>query len=68
MTTLETLNFDNLALRSLPLDTEQDNFTRQVNCSGQATLYTMFMGWIPGFYSLIETLNQAGVLSPYLVD
>ena len=30
MTTLETLNFDNLALRSLPVDPEHDNTTRQV--------------------------------------
>ncbi|XP_071941976.1 protein adenylyltransferase SelO, mitochondrial-like [Antedon mediterranea] len=28
--TLETLNFDNLALRSLPIDEEKRNFTRQV--------------------------------------
>ena len=30
MATLETLNFDNLALRSLPIDPEKSNFTRQV--------------------------------------
>lgn len=28
--TLETMNFDNLTLRSLPLDNEQANYTRQV--------------------------------------
>ena len=30
MATLETLNFDNLALKSLPIDPEEDNFIRQV--------------------------------------
>ncbi|XP_028401083.1 protein adenylyltransferase SelO, mitochondrial-like [Dendronephthya gigantea] len=30
MTTLETLNFDNLALRSLPIDPVKENFVRQV--------------------------------------
>ena len=30
MATLETLNFDNLALRVLPIDTESENFVRQV--------------------------------------
>ncbi|XP_069119785.1 protein adenylyltransferase SelO, mitochondrial-like [Argopecten irradians] len=30
MSTLETLNFDNLVLRSLPIDTENEIFTRQV--------------------------------------
>lgn len=30
MTTLETLNFDNLALRSLPIDTVTDNYVRSV--------------------------------------
>ena len=29
-TTLETLKFDNLALRALPIDTEEENFIRQV--------------------------------------
>ncbi|XP_033732941.1 protein adenylyltransferase SelO, mitochondrial-like isoform X2 [Pecten maximus] len=31
MSTLETLNFDNLVLRSLPIDTESEIFTRQVS-------------------------------------
>ncbi|KAK2570179.1 Protein adenylyltransferase SelO-1 [Acropora cervicornis] len=31
MATLETLNFDNLALRSLPIDKELDNYVRQVS-------------------------------------
>ncbi|XP_060077321.1 protein adenylyltransferase SelO, mitochondrial-like [Ylistrum balloti] len=31
MSTLETLNFDNLALRSLPIDSEKEVFTRQVS-------------------------------------
>ncbi len=31
MATLETLNFDNLALRVLPIDPEQENYTRQVS-------------------------------------
>lgn len=31
MTTLETLNFDNLALRSLPIDKEDDNYVRSVS-------------------------------------
>lgn len=30
MTTLETLNFDNLALHSLPIDSETQNVIRQV--------------------------------------
>lgn len=30
MATLDTLQFDNLALRSLPLDEEQENYVRQV--------------------------------------
>ena len=30
MTTLETLNFDNLVLRSLPIDPVKENFVRQV--------------------------------------
>ena len=30
MATLETLNFDNLALRTLPIDEEKRNFVRQV--------------------------------------
>ena len=30
MTTLETLNFDNLALRSLPIDSIADNYVRSV--------------------------------------
>lgn len=30
MATLETLDFDNLVLRSLPLDQEKENFVRQV--------------------------------------
>lgn len=30
MATLETLQFDNLALRSLPLDEEKENYVRQV--------------------------------------
>jgi uncharacterized protein YdiU (UPF0061 family) len=29
--TLESLNFDNLALRSLPIDPEKENFIRQVS-------------------------------------
>ena len=31
MATIETLNFDNLALRALPIDAEEDNFVRQVS-------------------------------------
>lgn len=31
MSTLETLNFDNLALRRLPIDTEERNYVRTVN-------------------------------------
>lgn len=31
MATLETLNFDNLALRSLPIDKELENYVRQVS-------------------------------------
>ena len=30
MATLETLHFDNLVLRSLPIDKEKENFVRQV--------------------------------------
>ena len=30
MSTLETLKFDNLALRSLPIDPEEENYVRQV--------------------------------------
>lgn len=30
MTTLETLNFDNRVLRSLPLDREEKNYVRTV--------------------------------------
>ena len=30
MATLKSLNFDNLALRTLPLDTEKDNYVREV--------------------------------------
>ena len=30
MATLETLHFDNLALKKLPLDPEKENFVRQV--------------------------------------
>jgi hypothetical protein len=29
--TLESLNFDNKALRNLPIDPEKDNFRRQVS-------------------------------------
>lgn len=33
MATLDTLHFDNLALRALPLDQEEENFVRQVSLS-----------------------------------
>ena len=65
MTTLETMNFDNLALRSLPLDTEQDNFTRQVDSSGQATsLIKHGHGSDPGLLQSGRDFNLRSVLSP----
>ena len=39
--TLETLNFDNLALKSLPIDPEEDNFIRQVKYIKHRSLMQM---------------------------